>query len=454
MTTVRVIIIGGGIAGLATAVRLINYGIKPVVVEKRPFLGGRAFSFYDRESGEEIDNGQHVFLGACDQFQQYINQIGGTDQVLLNERIGFPVIKRGKTSWIKAKNLPTKLVNLVALLGYNHIGLIGKARILWGLLLILLSNTKSQAKHDKLDFDQWLRNRAQNNETIENFWNLIVLPSLNDQITAVSAKIGIELFKVAFLSSAKNPAIGIPLEGLSTLLGENARRYIENNGGEIHTGVAVDSLDFSEGRAVGVTSVNGLIFKGDAVVSAVPAAAMLRLNPTKHIKSNNFFEAAKYVQTAPIVAIHIWYDRHVMNEPYAAILDSPLQWVFNETMLKSKKDTSQHIVISLSGAWEWKNRTKTELRSIFVDAMKESFPLTREASIEKFTVVKMLDATFRVTPGSRLTRLQQRTPIPNFYLAGDWTDTGWPSTMESAVRSGNIAAKFILEDVNSAMCKQ
>ena len=170
MTTVRVIIIGGGIAGLATAVRLINHDIKPVVLEKRPFLGGRAFSFYDRESGEEIDNGQHVFLGACDQFLQYITEIGGADQVSLNKRIGFPVIKRGKTSWIKAKNLPTRIVNLLALLGYNHIGFIGKAQILWGLLLILLCNTKTEAKHDKINFDQWLRNHGQNNETIDNFW--------------------------------------------------------------------------------------------------------------------------------------------------------------------------------------------------------------------------------------------------------------------------------------------
>ena len=133
MPTRTVVIIGGGIAGLATAVRLIQSGIKPIVLEKRPLLGGRAYSFVDKDSGEEIDNGQHVFIGACDQFQQYIADIGASDQIRLEDRIGFPVLKNGKTSWLKARKLPGMLANLSALLGYKHVGTAGKLRILWGL---------------------------------------------------------------------------------------------------------------------------------------------------------------------------------------------------------------------------------------------------------------------------------------------------------------------------------
>jgi uncharacterized protein with NAD-binding domain and iron-sulfur cluster len=141
-----------------------------------------------------------------------------------------------------------------------------------------------------------------------------------------------------------------------------------------------------------------------------------------------------------------------MGENFVAVLDSPLQWVFNDTELKStapgniRSNAAQHIVISLSGAWEWKDRSKLELREIFTAEMANAFPAARDAHIEKFTVVKMLEATFRVTPGSQKNRLSQRSPLPGFYLAGDWTDTGWPSTMESAVRSGNLAAKYIVED--------
>jgi len=449
MPTRTVVIVGGGIAGLATAVRLIQNGIKPIVLEKRPFLGGRAYSFTDKDFGEEVDNGQHVFIGACDQFQEYIADIGASDQIRVEKRIGFPVLKNGKTSWLKARRLPGALANLSALVGYKHVGLIGKLRILWGLLSIKLTRLGNNSLHDLITFDDWLRDHAQNDETIQNFWNLIILPTLNDDITGVSAHTGIELFKVALLGPAKNPAMGIPLTGLSTLVGDNAQKFIESNGGEIRTGIDVESLHIANGRIAGVRTVNDELIEGEAVVSAVPAAAMTPLIPGGNDGQEDFFTPAEKVRTAPIVAVHIWYDRPVLTEKFVATLDSPLQWVFNDTDLKSRDDVGQHIVISLSGAWEWQDRSKQELREIFTAEMEKAFPSARYATITKFAIVKMLEATFRVAPGAQKQRLSQRTPLPGFYLAGDWTDTGWPSTMESAVRSGNLAAEYIAEDIGT-----
>ena len=463
MPTRTVVIIGGGIAGLAAAVRLIQLGIKPVVLEKRPFLGGRAYSFTDTETGIEIDNGQHVFVGACDQFQQYISDIGASDQIALGKRIGFPVLKSGKTSWLKARKLPGLLSNLSALLGYRHVGMIGKLRILWGLLSIKLTrlspSSHTDSYHDLTTFDDWLRDHWQNNETIQNFWNLIILPSLNDDITAVSAHTSISLFKVALLGSARNPAMGIPLSGLSTLVGDNARRFIEANGGEVRTGIDVKSLHIADGAIKGVRTAGEELIEGEAVIAAVPAAVMTQLIPVGSDGPDDFFTAAESVRSAPIVAVHIWYDRPVLAEKFVAVLDSPLQWVFNDTELKTqngdasngdaRRGNTQHVVISLSSAWEWQDRSKAELRDIFTAEMEKVFPAARSAKIDRFTVVKMLEATFRVTPGSRKSRLPQRTPLPGFYLAGDWTDTGWPSTMESAVRSGNLAAGYIAEDIGT-----
>jgi squalene-associated FAD-dependent desaturase len=455
MPTRTVVIIGGGIAGLATAVRLIQRGLKPIVLEKRPFLGGRAYSFTDSDTGEEIDNGQHVFVGACNEFQKYIADIGASDQIRLNERIGFPVLKGGKIGWLKARRLPGMLSNLSALLGYRHVGMGGKLRILWALLLIKLARIGSGPfpPYDQITFDDWLRDHGQNNETIRNFWNLIILPSLNDDITSVSAYTGIQLFKVALLGSAQNPAMGIPLTGLSTLVGENARRFIESHGGEIRTGVDVDSLHIAAGGITGVRTVSDELIEGEAVVSAVPAQAMTQLIPGESDGPDDFFTPAESVKTAPIVAIHIWYDRPVLSENFVAVLDSPLQWVFNDTDLKSSSDQptegGQHIVISLSGAWQWQDRSKQELRDIFTVEMEKAFPAAASANINKFTIVKMLEATFRVAPGSQRARLSQRSPLPGFYLAGDWTDTGWPSTMESAVRSGNLAAEYVVEDIGT-----
>ena len=207
---------------------------------------------------------------------------------------------------------------------------------------------------------------------------------------------------------------------------------------------------------IGVTipEITDETIESEAVVSAVPAAAMTSLIPGSSDRKDDFFTPAESVQTAPIVAIHIWYDSPVLTENFVAVLDSPLQWIFNDSGLKSGNrnpdDTTQHVVISLSGAWEWQDRPKQELREIFTTKMAKTFSLANSATIKKFAIVKMLEATFRVAPGSQKHRLSQRTPLPGFYLAGDWTDTGWPSTMESAVRSGNQAAEFIIEDIGTS----
>ncbi|MBF07083.1 MAG: hypothetical protein CL741_07430, partial [Chloroflexi bacterium] len=197
MPTRTVIVLGGGIAGLASAVRLIQRGLKPIVLEKRPFLGGRAYSFIDRETGIEIDNGQHVFVGACKQFQKYIADIGVDDQVTLDDRVRFPVVKQDQISWLRGRKLPSALSNLSMLIGYRHIGITDKIRILWGLLSI--KQTNLDIRYDQVTFYDWLKVHHQNEDTIKNFWNLIILPSLNDNINCVSAYTGISLFKVAFL---------------------------------------------------------------------------------------------------------------------------------------------------------------------------------------------------------------------------------------------------------------
>ena len=448
-----VVVIGGGIAGLAAAVRLIQLGMAPIVLEKRPFLGGRAFSFTDADTGVEIDNGQHVFVGACDQFRQFISDIGAHDQVTLEKRMGLPVLKSGRLSWLRARKLPGSLANLSALLAYRHVGLTGKLLILWGFLSIRPTRLGRNSVHDQVTFENWLRDHGQNDETIRNFWNLIILPALNDDISVVSAHTGIMLFKVALLGPQRNPAMGIPRVGLSTLTGDNAHEFIELHGGEIRTGVDVASLKIDGARITGVLTTDGEPIDADAVISTVPAAAMAALLPGgsgSRDRPDDFFTPAESIKTAPIVAVHIWYDRAVLQNKYLAVLDSPLQWVFNDTELKSRDDGGgQHIVISLSGAWEWQDRSKRELREIFTAEMARVFPEAQGAKILRFTIVKTPEATFRSVPGSQKARLSQRTPLPGFYLAGDWTDTGWPSTMESAVRSGNLAAGYIAEDIGT-----
>jgi len=452
-----VVIIGGGLAGLAAAVRLGKLGYSPVVLEKRPFAGGRAFSFTDPETGAEVDNGQHVFVGACTAYRQFLKDIGAWDNVRLPKRIDAPVLCEGVLARLRgAESLSGPFANLPAILGYTHLSMSGRARVLYGLARIKLTKRLPGGPLERETFHSWLRRHGQNGHTIERFWELITLPALNDSVSAVSADAGLMLFQTALLRDPSWAAIGCPSVGLSSLASAPATATIERAGGQLRCGLEAQALDFSGGRITGVRASGGETIKGEAYVSAVPPSALLALLPAG-LAADSFFAACKGVETSPIVNVHIWYGRQVVSEPFIAVLNSPVQWVFNVTALHSEEGMpdeaqtpvvprlngagpSQHIAISLSGAWRWRDMSKTELRETFVTEMERLFPAARGAAVLRFLVVKMLDATFRVAPGPAAFRLPQKTPIPGMFLAGDWTATGWPSTMESAVRSGNLAA--------------
>lgn len=438
----RAVVVGGGLAGLAAAVRLAEAGWKPLLFERRPFLGGRAYSFEDRETGVEVDNGQHVFVGACNEYQDFLRKIGAQDNVRMPDRLDAPVLRNGMMSRLKAAALPGFLANAKALLSYGHLSPSAKLRLFFGLLRIRVARRRSGGPMEYETFDSWLRRNMQNDETIDNFWNLITLPALNDDIRDVNADMGVMLFQTALMGAPQNAAIGYPVVGLSSLAGTAASDYIHSAGGEVRCGVGVNEIDFVDGH-IQVRTSAGATTRADACVVALMPDKMLEVLPEAH-RGNPFFSQARMVQTAPIVGVHIWYDRPIMDEMFVAAIDTPVQWVFNVTGMRGMKDEEggQHVVISLSGAWQWKDMPKAELRELFTAEMEKLFPAAAASKVKRFLVVKMLDATFRVTPGSGNHRLSQKTPESGFFLAGDWTDTGWPSTMEGAVRSGNLAAKL------------
>ncbi len=445
MSRRRAVVVGGGLAGLAAGVRLAEAGFAPLLLERRPFLGGRAYSFEDRETGVEVDNGQHVFVGACNEYREFLQKINARDNVRMPDRLDAPVLRNGKTSHLKANALPGPLANFKALLFYGHLSPAAKLRLFYGLLRIRLARRKSGGVLEEKTFESWLRENLQTDETIDNFWNLITLPALNDDITDVNADMGVMLFQTALMGAPQNAAIGYPVVGLSSLAGTSASNFIHDAGGEVRCGVGVSDIGFDEGRFRVQTS-NGEAIQADACVVALMPEKMLEVLP-ESLRGDPFFSRAQLVQTAPIVGVHIWYDRPIMDDIFVAAIDTPVQWVFNVTGMREtqEEDGGQHVVISLSGAWKWKDVPKAGLQELFVDEMARLFPAAGAATVKRFLVVKMLDATFRVVPGSGRYRLPQKTPEPGFFLAGDWTDTGWPSTMEGAVRSGNIASDLAIE---------
>ena len=442
----KVVVLGGGLAGLSAALRLLDHGCKVTLVEKRPFLGGRAYSFRDGPEGIEIDNGQHVFLGCFTFYREFLEATGAIDKAYLPHSLRTEVVLNGRSAVLSSSPLLGKLHLLPSLLRYPHIGLKDKLLALYGLLAAKLTNrSKPTASLDDESGYDWLKRHHQTDRTIANLWNLFILPSLNDDLRDVSADMMLMVFQEALMKGPAEAAIGLSRVGLTSLNGDPARTLLEEKGTRMMLSKTVRSVRFDDGRVSGVELSDGETLEADACVSALPFQVLAQVLPDE-IAKDQFFSSASALSSSPIVGIHLWYDAAIMDQDFVAFLDSPVQWVFNKNRIQEADESSgQYICISLSGAWRHIDTPKEELIDTFTQEMRRLFPRAKSARVEKSLVVKERDATFRSTPGASKHRPPQTTPIPNLFLAGEWTNTGWPSTMEGAVRSGVFAADALAD---------
>ena len=441
LLTKKVIILGGGLAGLSAARRLLEHGYDITLVEKRPFLGGRAFSFRDGQEGVEVDNGQHVFLGCCTYYRDFLEAIGSADKAYLQKSLRVEVVADGKSGVLYSTPFLGRLHLLPSFIRYPHLGLKDKLLALYGLLRVKLTDRSNRSAHlDEESGYQWLRRHRQTDRAIANLWNLFILPTLNDDVRDVSADMALMVFQEALLKRPEDATIGLSRVGLTSLNGEPADQFIRDRGGELILGKAVKSIRVEDDGVSGVELSDGTALRADAYISALPFNMLLQVLPGD-LASEPFFSSARALRSSPILGIHLWYDRPIMDQDFIATLNSPVQWVFNKSLIQGLSDSNgQYVCISLSGAWRFVDMPKEDLRRLFVQEMTKLFPRAHEAQVERFLVVKEPQATFRSTPGAARHRPPQSTPIPNLFLAGEWTHTGWPSTMEGAVRSGVYAA--------------
>ena len=449
-STKTVIVLGGGLSGLSAARRLLEHGLRVTLAEKRPFLGGRAFSFRDGHEGVEVDNGQHVFLGCCTYYIDYLRAIGALDKTYIQSSLRTEVILDGKAGLIFSTPALGRLHLLPSFVRYPHLGLVDKLLVLYGLLRVKLTRrSKRGLALDNESAYSWLKRYGQTDRAIDNLWNLFILPALNDDVRSASADMALMVFQESLLKRPEDAAIGLSRVGLTSLNGEPARRSIEDRGGEIITGKAARSLKYQDGRICGVELSDGRVHQADAYVSALPHDVLLQVLP-EEVATGDFFSRVSGLRSSPIVGIHLWYDRAIMDQEFVAVLNSPVQWVFNKSLVQGTDDAGgQYVCISLSGAWQYIDTPKEELIRVFTAEMARLFPRARAATVERVLVVKERHATFRSEPGAARHRLPQATPISNLHLAGDWTDTGWPSTMEGAVRSGVYAADLVASSVQN-----
>jgi len=442
----KVVVLGGGLSGLSAALRLNEHGFDVTLVERRPFLGGRAFSFLDAEEQVEVDNGQHVFLGCCTYYRRYLEDIGSTGRTYLQKKLEVEVVLGRTSGVISSTRWLGRLHLLPSFLRYPHLSAKDKLLALYGLLAVWLTDrSRKPSELDRESAYDWLRRHHQSDRAIARLWNLIALPLLNDDVRDASADMALMVFQEGLLKTPDDAAIGLSRVGLTSLNGDPARRRLEELGAQMLLGKTVRSLRVEGGEVRGVTFSDGSSLEADAYVSALPFGVLLECLPDT-VKNNGFFSRAAALDSSPIVGIHLWYDRTIMDQDFVAFLDSPVQFVFNKSLIQGASDADgQYVCISLSGAWRFVEQSKEELIEQFVAEMAGLFPRARGARVKRSLVVKEPRATFRCTPGAARNRLPQATPIPNLFLAGEWTDTGWPSTMEGAVRSGVFAADRVAE---------
>jgi squalene-associated FAD-dependent desaturase len=433
----RVVVVGGGLAGLAAALACADGGARVMLLEARGRLGGATWSA--QRDGLWIDNGQHVFLRCCTSYREFLSRIGADSLVTVQERLAIPVLSpTGRRAWLRRGRLPAPLHLLGSLARYPFVSLGERLRMAQAALRLARLDLTDPAL-DGCTFESWLQGSHQSAKAIDALWNLIALPTLNLPTGEASLALAAKVFQTGLLTKRAAADIGWARVPLSRLHAEPAARSLRSVGAEVMLSTRVTRI-LAEADGTLAVHHDGRSLEAQAVVVAVPHEEAPSLLPTGALPEP---ESLLALGTSPIVNLHFVFDRRVTDLPFAAGVGTPVQWVFDRTEAAGLV-AGQYLAVSLSGADAYISRSSEDLRSEFLPAIQQLFPLARPARLERFFVTREPAATFRQAPGTARLRPGPQTGVDGLFLAGAWTDTGWPATMEGAVRSGLAAARFAL----------
>ena len=439
MTRPQVAVVGGGIAGTSAALALSRGGASVTVLESRGRLGGAAYSF--TRHGIRVDNGQHVFLRCCTAYQEFLDEIDAQHLVSMQPRLRIPVLgPGGRRATLSRTELPAPLHLAGSLSRYQFLGVRQRAAVARAMTALRRVDF-DDPDMDARGFGDWLDEHGQDAGSVEALWGLIIRPTLNLDPAAASLAQAAHVFQVGLLRDRSAGDVGYAGVPLSEIHDVAARRRLAEVGVEVHLRRAATAITASDGGFR--IEVNGMpTLSADVVVLAVPPDRAARLLPATAGVSHDSLLA---LGRSPIVNLHVVYDRKVMDEPFAAGVGTPVQWVFDRTESSGVREGSQYLAISLSAADGELNSSVDDLRARYLPALADVLPRATAARVEAFFVTREHSATFRAAPGARALRPGPRTALRGLLLAGSWTDTGWPATMESAVRSGRLAAEAALD---------
>ncbi len=462
----RVVVIGGGLAGITAAIALGQAGADVTLLEARPRLGGATCSFH--RDGLIVDTGQHIFLGCCSAYRGLLARLGMTEHAPLQDRFDVTVLAPGgRRARLRRTALPGPLHMLPALGRYPFLSWAERATLSRPALAMRRVDPADPAA-DTQRFGDWLAARGQSERARRALWDLFSVSALNIAGDDASLALAATVVKTGLLGKNNAADIGVPALPLGELHGDAAATVLAKLGAQVTLGAKVTAIESGaiesgaiengaiesgaiEGGAIesGAIEGGGARFRvrlardadlaADAVVLAVPHEKAAPLVPPGALPDATVRGWAG-LGASPIVNVHVIYDRPVTDLKFVAAIDSPVQWVFDRTRISGMDGPGQYLAISLSAADEYADVPAARLRGQFVPALAELFPAARDAQVTEFFVTRERRATFRQAPGSGALRPKAATRRPGLVLAGAWTDTGWPDTMEGAVRSGLAAA--------------
>jgi squalene-associated FAD-dependent desaturase len=442
----KVAVIGGGLAGITASIALAETGADVTLLEARPRLGGATCSF--SRDGLTVDTGQHIFLGCCSAYRGLLDKLGMTGHATMQDRFDVTVLAPGtngqpRQARLRRTALPGPLHMLPALGRYPFLSLTERMSVSRPALAMRRVNPADPAV-DQQRLGDWLSARGQTERSRRALWDLFTISALNIAGDDASLALAAVVIKTGLLGKNNAADIGVPALPLGELHGDAGATLLGKLGARVSLGTKVSAI---EHRAIEPVNGGGYIVKladeelaVDAVVLAVPHEKAAPLMPPGALPEETVAAWAG-LGASPIVNVHVIYDRPVMDLPFVAAIDSPVQWVFDRTRISGMdRPGHQYLAISLSAADQYADTPVAQLQEEFVPALAELFPAAREATVAEFFVTRERRATFRQAPGSGALRPRAATGRPGLVLAGAWTDTGWPDTMEGAVRSGLTAA--------------
>jgi len=445
-----VIVIGGGLAGLAASVALAEAGWRVRLFEQRPFLGGRAAS-YVLPDGEHVDNCQHVTFGCCTNLEDFYRRVGSAGKIRFFDRM-LLLDPQGRRGEMHAGLLPAPFHMTGSFLTFSPLALKDKLAIARAFYSILQSGGHPADVDEPggISMLEWLRRRKQTPAAISRFWRVVLVSALSEELDRIDARYGIDVFWKAVLSNKTGYRMGVPAVALGELY-DGCRAAIEQKGGEVVFRSPLRGLRVESGKLVAVLFDESREESADAYVVALPHLALSELLPQSLKQTGTALGNLDKIVDAPITGVHLWFDRQVMTEPFISLLDTTTQWIFNKSALyagangaRPSTEKGQYLQLVISASYDLLQKPRQEIIDLCLKEVRHALPAAREANLLKATVIKEAAATFSPRPGVDRWRPTQQTNIAGLFLAGDWTATGWPATMEGAVRSGYLAAEAVL----------